>query len=440
MFKQLTAFFLTALLLLTNGSMALAASFIDVSESHWASVQVNSLTDEKVITGYPDGTFRPDGLVTREEFSSMLVKALRQSGMEVEGLLPYTDLNPEMWSYQDINRINDLDLVVGYPDKTFKPKADITKTEAMIVLANTLQGSDLSEEEAGKVLAAFTDGTGVPGWATGAVSKSVKNDIYVKYPDPTVLSSENKATRAEIADLLYQLRQSLGLLTQYAEENPVCKKDSGVCKLSKEINAVEHLKYTSASTGINEVLVKRLYANIEEGNVIEAAFMSNFTTKKLAENDKVKLVLKQDLYTEEGTFLLPAGSVFKGTVSNYAKPKLFNRNAKAGFNLDTLILPCGKTYAISAGIATDSGLIESGYSKRNFKRDFIAAAVTTGLGAAIGAFSGLKNESGKGAIIGTISGGGAGLLVAAIFPGYHLSFNEGDKIYIKLNQNLELDR
>ena len=436
MFKRIIAFALSSLLLLTNGSIVFAANFSDVSESHWAYVPITTLADEGVISGYPDSTFQPEGSVTREEFSAMLVKALNQQGFEPSGCVPYTDMCQGMWSYSDVNRINDLELVVGYPDNTFKPGADITKTEAMIVLANTLNGC-LNAQEQKRALTTFEDGSSVQCWAKKDVSKAVKNDIYVKYPDPKMLEPNKKATRAEIADLLYNLRKSPMLMARYQEQD---KNIINVNFEKNEVPAVEHLEFTSASSGINEVNVRRLQATIVEGNVIETAFMSDFTTKNLSSDDPVRLVLKEDLYTQEGTFLIPAGSVFEGTATNVSGPKLFNRNAKAGLDLNKLILPSGQTYEISAGVATDSGLIESGYTLRNFKRDFITTAAVTAFGAGLGALCGLSKHSGKGAIIGTISGGGTGVLAAAIIPGYHIGFKEGDKLYIKLNESLSLDR
>lgn len=433
MIKKLTSIGLTSLLLF-NGSLAMAVNFSDVSSSYWAYTPIKTLTDEKVITGYADKTFKPEGKVTREEFSTMLVKVLNQQSLKVSGNLPYTDMKKDMWSYQDINKINNLNLVVGYPDKTFKPASNITKTEVMVVLSNTLGGANLSNEEAASVLSIFKDNGNVRNWAKGTVSKSVQNDIYVKYPDAKVLSPNNQATRAEVAELLYKLRKSPMLLAQYKLNNIV-----NVSSVSSEIPAVQHLNIVSAGTS-NEVQVRKLSAKIVEGNVIETAFASDFNSKGLLLNSPIKVVLKKDLYTQEGTFLIPAGSTFEGTVSEYVKAKLFNRNAKVGFDFNKLILPSGKTYSISAKIASKSGLLESGYNVKNFKRDAIVTVATTAIGTGIGALAGLRHHSGKGAAIGAYSSVGAGVIAAAIVAGYDISFKSGDKVYIKLLNNLELAR
>jgi hypothetical protein len=435
MLKKLIATSILSLFLM-NGSLAIASDFTDISSSYWAYKQINALTDEKVISGYPDNTFKPEEKVTREEFATMLVKALNQQSLKVSDILQYLDMHNEMWSYDDVNKINHLKLVVGYPDKTFRPDANITKTEVMVVLSNTLAGLNLNKDEAESVLSIFNDNSSVRDWAMGTVSKSVKNDIYVKYPDPAVLNPNDQATRAEIADLLYKLRKNPTLLAQYRLQD---KNIVNVSAVSNEIAAVQHLNAVSTGTS-NIVNIKRLTARITEGNVIETAFLSNFTTKKISQNSTVKLVLKNDLYTQEGTFLIPSGSIFEGTVSAYEKAKLFNRNAKVGFDLNKLILPSGKTYNVAASIASKSGLLESGYNIHNFKRDFITTAAVVGTGTVLGMLIGLEDNCGKGAGIGAYSSAGAGVLAAAIVPGYDISFKSGDNVYIKLLKDLDLDR
>jgi len=428
MFKKLSTLVLSSVLVLSAG-VAMAANFKDVPSNYWAFTQIKTLTDQKVITGYADSTFKPENKVTRQEFSTMLVKALNQQSLQVAGSLPYTDMTTDMWSYDDINKINSLELVVGYPDKTFKPCGNITKTEAMVVLANTLSGSNLSVQQAEKVLAKFIDAKTVRDWAIGTVSKSVKNDIYVEYPNPKILNANNQATRAEVADLLYKVRKSPALLAKYR----------AVSLAAAEVASVQHLNIANEGAS-NEVLVKKLNAVIKAGNVIETAFAEDFNTQNAADGAVVKLVLEKDLYTQEGTFLLPAGSVFEANVSEYVKAKLFNRNAKIAFDITKVVLPSGKSYDMSAEISSKSGFIGSGYNMQNFKRDTIVAVATTAVGTGIGALAGIPHHSGKGAGIGAYSAAGAGVIAATIVPGFDVNFKKGDVVYIQLTKDLEIKR
>ncbi len=60
-------------------SNAYAKSYPDLPTNHWAYKQVQALTDEDVLVGYPDGNFKPDESATRAECTAMVVKALHQA-------------------------------------------------------------------------------------------------------------------------------------------------------------------------------------------------------------------------------------------------------------------------------------------------------------------------------------------------------------------------
>ncbi len=70
--KQITITILVALVLCMAVS-AFAKQFPDVEESHWAFEYINTLSDEGVINGYQDGTFRPSGTITRAEFLKLVM-------------------------------------------------------------------------------------------------------------------------------------------------------------------------------------------------------------------------------------------------------------------------------------------------------------------------------------------------------------------------------
>ena len=63
--KNLIRFLLSVSVVLFGITSAWAFQFPDVSADHWAAAQINDLSDKGVIVGYPDGTFKPDANVTR---------------------------------------------------------------------------------------------------------------------------------------------------------------------------------------------------------------------------------------------------------------------------------------------------------------------------------------------------------------------------------------
>ena len=65
--------FILLICTLLISSMAFAKEFPDVASTHWAHQYISELSDQKVINGYEDGTYRPDGTVTRAEFIKLIV-------------------------------------------------------------------------------------------------------------------------------------------------------------------------------------------------------------------------------------------------------------------------------------------------------------------------------------------------------------------------------
>jgi len=102
--------------------------FRDVQQGSWDDGPVQYLASLGVISGYPDGTFRPDQLVTRAQFAKILVGAMGwqivspQSGH-------FRDVTPGSWAYGYIETAVAHGVISGYPDGTFRPVAYVTRAE-----------------------------------------------------------------------------------------------------------------------------------------------------------------------------------------------------------------------------------------------------------------------------------------------------------------------
>ena len=70
-----------------------ALAFPDVSKDYWAASQINLLSEQGVIVGYPDGTFKPDANVTRAEFAAMAIRALGQQHTKIAQPITYADVD-----------------------------------------------------------------------------------------------------------------------------------------------------------------------------------------------------------------------------------------------------------------------------------------------------------------------------------------------------------
>ena len=132
---------LTAVALSLSSVQALAdgIAFTDLPSDHWAYGPITALSEQNVINGMGDGTFQPSGNVTREQFIKLLIGAYKYGG-ETDNVLMPADCTPEDWSYSYIRSavvrkiIDDSSLTNGL----FEPKKSVTRGDAIIWLANSL--------------------------------------------------------------------------------------------------------------------------------------------------------------------------------------------------------------------------------------------------------------------------------------------------------------
>jgi hypothetical protein len=107
--------------------------FEDVKPPYFAVWPVEYLATLGIITGYPDKTFRPEGSITRAEMCTLLMKARGVKGKTEK--VNFKDLKPNHWAARYIAQAAQEGLVKGYPDKTFKPQGLITRAEGIAMIS-----------------------------------------------------------------------------------------------------------------------------------------------------------------------------------------------------------------------------------------------------------------------------------------------------------------
>ena len=108
--------------------------YSDVSEDDWYNNAVSTLTNAGIIDGYEDGTFKPNGNITRAEFATI---AVRFFGATYEGENLFPDIDGH-WAQDYINEAANAGIVDGYPDGTFRPQQYITRAEAVTMVNRTI--------------------------------------------------------------------------------------------------------------------------------------------------------------------------------------------------------------------------------------------------------------------------------------------------------------
>jgi hypothetical protein len=178
-------------------------AFGDV-QGHWAQQYIQALAARNIITGFPDGTFKPNDPVTRVQFAAIVLKAFAPGAKKPA--TEFTDVNSKYWGYTAIQTAARGGFMAGYPGGTFRPEQRIPKVQALVALANGLEygAGDTS------VLKVYQDASTIPSYANGPLSAATQRQIVVNYPTVTQLNPNREATRAEVAAFIYQALVSSG--------------------------------------------------------------------------------------------------------------------------------------------------------------------------------------------------------------------------------------
>jgi uncharacterized protein YkwD len=107
--------------------------FLDLNSSYQYFESIKFLKDNNVINGYPDGTFRPNNTLKRAELAKIVVLSSKIPEVTARNCFP--DLDPSQWYAQYVCAAKASGLVQGYVDGTFKPSRDISRAEAIKIMA-----------------------------------------------------------------------------------------------------------------------------------------------------------------------------------------------------------------------------------------------------------------------------------------------------------------
>ena len=183
--------------------------FKDV-QGHWAESPIRLLAGESIISGYPDGTFKPEDQVTRNEIAAMMVRLLNPEPASKYDLHmlgeKFRDAgNTPQWALGAVAAALREGLVSGYlqPDGTFSLEGErrVSRAELAAIMARII------EKKCGQLTPGaldFADAGEIPEWAGRAVGIACAKGVAGGYPDRT-FRAENPVTRAEAASMLWRL-------------------------------------------------------------------------------------------------------------------------------------------------------------------------------------------------------------------------------------------
>ncbi|WP_087065855.1 Ig-like domain-containing protein [Intestinibacillus massiliensis] len=169
------------------GTLPAGAAAVKDINGHWAQSTIQSWIDSGRISGYPDGTFKPDNKVTRAEMVKLVNNAF---GFTSGSSATFSDVKSDYWAYAEIQKGVGNGYISGNSDGTFQPDKPLTREQAAVMLAK-VDNLKISSSET-----AFTDDASISSWAKPYVRAASLAEVMNGYPDNS-FGPGKPLTRAE---------------------------------------------------------------------------------------------------------------------------------------------------------------------------------------------------------------------------------------------------
>ncbi|MBW4512200.1 MAG: S-layer homology domain-containing protein [Scytonematopsis contorta HA4267-MV1] len=256
-------------------------SFPDVPSNYWAQPFIQRLAQREILAGYPDGTFRPEQTMQRDELAAVIRKAFNQPVVQqIESGSVYKDVSSGYWAERPIESASEQGFMSGDGSGNFRPNQPVTKVQAITALNRGLNLPDATQRAAttstqqttqpakqrtarrpifvpiaitslmqpilSRAQAAapqattapttaqkaepasstkaivnqyYTDANRIPNNAVDDVAAATKQNIVVNYPNRKVLNPNQPVSRATIAALVHQTLVNQGKIEPLPENS-----------------------------------------------------------------------------------------------------------------------------------------------------------------------------------------------------------------------------
>ena len=148
--------------------------YSDVAATSWYNTAVSTLSSMGIITGYPDGTFRPNAAITRAEFAAI---AARFDNDGDKTAAKFSDIATH-WAKDEISIAYNNGWITGYPNGTFGPQRDITRAETMTLVNRVLNRQPETEDDLLPNMTVWTDNANPKAWYYLAVQEATNSHYY----------------------------------------------------------------------------------------------------------------------------------------------------------------------------------------------------------------------------------------------------------------------
>ena len=275
-------------LVLSLGSLAYAEDVMLISapiendyEGHWAQVTIQKWMDEGRVSGYPDGSYKPDNNVTRAEFVKMVNGIIDFNG---KGKVTYNDVLSTEWFYDYISVAQEIGYISGYSDNIFGPNDYITREQAASILSRIQY---LNNNASGAEI--FNDKDSISSWAIESVGAATEAGFIKGYEGN--FNPLNNLTRAEALTMLNNVLENAKNVVIYNNGSEL-----------KDV-VVEGDLIIAKTVGEGDVYLTNLEVSGDikvYGGGVNSIYFNNVKVAKISlEKDKVRLVFDDGSVVEE---------------------------------------------------------------------------------------------------------------------------------------------
>nr|WP_245368278.1 Ig-like domain-containing protein [Paenibacillus silagei] len=124
----------------SQSAVTAGVAYSDVPAGHWAAEAIGQVTRSGMMKGYTDGSFKPNQTITRAEMATLLSRLITSSEGQSAG---FSDIAGH-WAQAAIERMSQAGMITGYQDGTFRPDQTLTRAEAVTIINRALKIAPLT--------------------------------------------------------------------------------------------------------------------------------------------------------------------------------------------------------------------------------------------------------------------------------------------------------
>lgn len=251
---------LTAIIALTF-NVSTAAAFSDIPNTHDNYVAITYLNEQGIVSGYEDGTYKPNQIVNRAEALKIILEGkdveIREDLIDIN----YSDVTGSDWFTKYVMTATNLGIVGGNPDGTFAPGREVARAEFLKMLLNA-SNFNASKWEG---IQMFPD---IPSdqWYTPFMNYAGQAGIINKNENGNLKPAEALG-RGEVAEILYLMTVILkGTDTQFL----ISQAETQMAQIDIYVNAENPLAAKRAAE-LSVDMTQQAYKNLPDNNVVLGA-------------------------------------------------------------------------------------------------------------------------------------------------------------------------